>query len=479
MELYKKITDILFYVMRATILRHSLILFGVYLGALTATAQQNSDEAYRRSLKEVLDTVQARFNVTIKYTDSLVANKWVSYADWRFRSGFEETVDNILKPLDLKLKKDKERVYKLSVYEYYRWTPEEGWAELDRLATAYHDKTSWEVRKAVLRPCLMDALQLNPLPASTGSKPIITAERKYKDYSVQNIALEIFPGVYVSGSLYRPLRYKGKIPVILNPDGHWTKQRYRADCQYRCAMLARMGAMTFSYDLFAWGESLLQFNIEDHRKSLSMTMQVLATLRIMDYLLARPDADTNRVAMTGGSGAGSHTVLLAAIDDRIKASVPVVSLSSYFYGGCPCESGMPVHACGGRTNNVEIAAMTAPRPQLVVSDGHDWTDHMPEHDFPYLKKMYGYYGATDKIENVHLPEEGHDFGINKRKAVYDFMQRQLGLKAFSRLANGQPDESGVVIEDEKLLYVFGDNGERLPANAIHGFAELEKRWKGR
>ena len=237
--------------------------------------------------------------------------------------------------------------------------------------------------------------------------------------------------------------------------------------------------MTFSYDLFAWGESLLQFNIDDHRRSLSMTMQVLATLRITDYLLARPDADTNRVAITGGSGAGSHTVLLTAIDDRIKVSAPVVSLSSYFYGGCPCESGMPIHACGGRTDNMEIAAMAAPRPQLVVSDGRDWTDRMPEHDFPYLKKMYGYYGVAEKVENVHLPDEGHDFGINKRKAVYDFLQRQLNLKPFPKLADGQPDESGVVIEEEKLLYVFGDKGERLPANAVHGFAELEMRWKGR
>jgi len=446
---------------------------------LQAGAQQNSDEAYRRPLREVLDSIQTRFGVTIRYPDSMVNNKWVSYADWRFRPGFEETADNILKPLDLKLKKDKERVYKLSVYEYYRWTPEEGWAELDRIAALYNDKKSWEARKAALRPCLLDALQLNPMPASPGSKPIITAERKYKDYTVQNIALEIFPGVYVSGSLYRPLRYKGKIPVILNPDRHWPKQRYRADCQYRCAMLARMGAMTFSYDLFAWGESLLQFNIDDHRRSLSMTMQVLATLRITDYLLARPDADTNRVAITGGSGAGSHTVLLTAIDDRIKVSAPVVSLSSYFYGGCPCESGMPIHAWRGRTDNMEIAAMAAPRPQLVVSDGRDWTDRMPEHDFPYLKKMYGYYGVAEKVENVHLPDEGHDFGINKRKAVYDFLQRQLNLKPFPKLADGQPDESGVVIEEEKLLYVFGDKGERLPANAVHGFAELEMRWKGR
>ena len=127
-----------------------------------------------------------------------------------------------------------------------------------------------------------------------------------------------------------------------------------------------------------------------------MSIQVLGSIRILDYLLSLKDADPKRVAITGGSGGGSHTVLMAAIDDRIKVSAPVVSLSSYFYGGCPCESGMPIHDCGGRTDNVEIAAMAAPRPQLVVSDGGDWTDRMPEHDFLYLQKMYSWYGKKQK-----------------------------------------------------------------------------------
>lgn len=53
--------------------------------------------------------------------------------------------------------------------------------------------------------------------------------------------------------------------------------------------------------------------------------------------------------------------------------------------------------------------MTAPNPQLVVSDGKDWTVTVPDHDMPFLKKIYGYYGRPDLVENVHLPDEGHDF----------------------------------------------------------------------
>ncbi|MEO8405096.1 MAG: acetylxylan esterase [Chitinophagaceae bacterium] len=460
--------------------RYSRLIGGLFLMASfllcnkNVYSQQNSDAAYRKPLKEVLADVEKRFNIRVRYADSMVVDKWVNYAEWRYRNDAETTLENILTPLDLKAKKDGDKRYKLSTYEYYRWEPEEGWADLDRIAAHYQNVGEWEARKQLLKPCLFDALQLSSLPASPNAKPIITPKRKFDGYTVENIAIEILPGLWINGSLYKPAKYKGKIPIILNPDGHWEKQRYRPDCQYRCAALAKMGAMAFSYDLFAWGESLLQFKSEDHRRSLAMTIQVLGSIRILDYLLSLKDADTSRVAMTGGSGAGSHTVLMTALDDRIKFSAPVVSLSSYFYGGCPCESGMPIHNCGNHTDNVEIAAMAAPRPQLVVSDGKDWTDRMPEHDFPYLQKMYGWYGKKDDVINVHLKDEGHDFGINKRTAVYEFMAKYLGLnlKAIQD-ATGKIDESHITIEKEQAMYVFGENGELLPANAIKGFDNLQ------
>jgi Acetyl xylan esterase (AXE1) len=456
---------------RVNILLSALFIMGVF-GRLHA--QQNSDEAYRKPLKEVILEIEKRYGVQIKYADSMVANKIVAYADWRYRADVETTLDNVLKPLDMKVRKEKDKVYRLGYYEYYRWTVEDGWAELDRIASQYLTIGEWEKRKQELKPCILDALKLSPLPASPSSKPIITAKRFFDGYTVENIAIEILPGLYINGSLYKPSNYKGRIPVILNPDGHWEKQRYRPDCQYRCAALARMGAMAFSYDLFAWGESLLQFKLADHRKSLAMTIQVLGGIRILDYLLSLEEADRNKVAITGGSGGGSHTILMTAIDDRIKVSAPVVSLSSYFYGGCPCESGMPIHSCGSGTDNVEIAAMAAPRPQLIVSDGGDWTDRMPEHDFPYLQKMYGWYGKKENVENVHLPLEKHDFGINKRTAVYEFMAKHLGLNIKAiRDANGKIDESKITIEKEFALFVFGEKGELLPANAIKGFENLE------
>lgn len=438
-------------------------------------AQQNTDNAFRKPLKEVLNDIQKKYGITVKFADTMVANKWVNYADWRYRSDVEVTLDNVLSPLDMKVKKEKDKVYKLSYYEYYRWNVEEGWAELDRIASQYKTVEEWEKRKQSLKPCLLEALKLTHFPTSPGVAPARANFRKLNGYTVENLAIEILPGVWVNGSLYKPAKYKGRIPVVLHPQGHWDKHRYRPDCQYTSAAIARMGAMLFNYDMFAWGESTLQFKSEDHRRSLSMILQTLASTRILDYLLSQKDADTSRVAIVGGSGGGTHTVFMTALDKRIKVSAPVVNLSSYFYGGCPCESGTNVHGCGGRTDNLEVAAMAAPQPQLVVSDGGDWTDRMPEHDLLYLQNIYKWYGKSDNLVNVHLPNERHDFGFSKRKAVYEFFAKHLRLdiKAIQH-TGGRIVDTTITIEPENAFYVFGDKGEKLPAHAVKGFENIER-----
>ncbi len=447
-----------------------LIAFTLLVGCLKA---QTVDEAYARSLSDVLNDIEKQFDIQISYDKKLVDGQILNYADWRIKPwSAEESLKAVLAPFDYTFTMDNEK-YKIRRFEYSRTDIEEGKLFLNYLETLYSNKNEWEKRKTELMPCLKQALRLNPLPKKPESKTILTPKRKYNGYTVENFAIETLPGIYVCGSLYKPEKVKGKCPVMLNPNGHSREGRYDESQQKICAMQARMGIIAVNWDLFAWGESSLQFDVALHRSSAAQTMQTLNTIRILDYLFSLKETDSSRIGITGASGGGSMTMVISAIDNRITLSVPVVMLSSHFYGGCPCESGMPIHLCGHRTNNAEIASIFAPKPQLILSDGKDWTSTVPELEFPFIKRIYGFYDTENNVKNIHFPEEGHDYGFSKRKAMYEFVTEHFQLNINSiKDKNGNFDESQATIEKEEIMRAFGPKGENLPNNAIKGKDKL-------
>ncbi|MBK9386018.1 MAG: acetylxylan esterase [Planctomycetes bacterium] len=296
------------------------------------------------------------------------------------------------------------------------------------------DATAWRARAEALRSRVRWAAGLLPeLP-----RPPVHAEivPRWEDarFRVSTVRFESAPGLFVFGNLYEPLDASRPRPVVLSPHGHWGGGRFEnsAACSVpaRCVALARAGAVVFAYDMLGFGDSKHQLvhrearfeSADAERYGLtSFALQTWSSIRALDFVLALPAIDAARVAITGASGGGTQSFVLACVDPRVTVSVPVNMVSFTMQGGCPCENtaGLRWDAC-----NPELAAAFAPKPQLLVSASGDWTRETPQREFPFVRSIYAQLGAADAIENAHF-DAGHNYDAATRRAVYAFLQRWL------------------------------------------------------
>ena len=346
---------------------------------------------------------------------------------------------------------------------------EEGANNLKAFGKTFSNLEEWQARAKLNREGILKGAGLVPLPKRTPLHPHSHSLKKMDGYSVENVRFESLPGFFVTGNLYRPLRKGGlnKFAGVLCPHGHSKDGRMAEYTQARCASLARMGAIVFAYDMVGWNQDAKHVHHRDDKNVFAF--QTWNSMRALDYLLTFREVDPSRIGVTGESGGGTQTFMLTALDKRVRVAAPVVMASAHFYGGCNCESGMPIHESKThKTNNTEIAAMAAPRPLLLVSVGGDWTKNTPKVEFPYTRKIYSLFGATGNAENFHLADEKHGYEFSKRKPVYRFFAKHLKL----RLSQITDDEDEITekhfkaLPKEKLL-VFNEEHPR-PKHSLDG-----------
>ena len=340
----------------------------------------------------------------------------------------------------------------------------------------YKTRKQWEARRLELQQQILSAAGLLPMPAKTPLRPKVVRRLEYSDYAIEVVLIETLPGYFLGGNLYRPLGKKSPAPAVLIPHGHWKRGRLEDQPSYSVPALginlARQGYIAFAYDMVGfndtrqtphsfggWSEVLWGFN--------PMGLQLWNSIRAVDYLQSLPDVDGRRIAVTGASGGGSQTFLLAAVDERVGFAAPVNMVSAYMQGGDPCEEAPNLRV---DTFNVEIAAMMAPRPMLLVSSTHDWTRHTPAEEFPAIQQIYTLYGTPQSVQNAHIDAE-HNYNRQSREAVYRFLARNLQ----SARPAAEPLDEDVLIPPDDDLLAFPKSGQRDLDRLLGRVPELEDR----
>jgi dienelactone hydrolase len=310
---------------------------------------------------------------------------------------------------------------------------------------------AWLDRAKAVREQLLVSLGLWPLFPKTPLHPRIVGKLERDGYTIEKVVIETFPGFFLAGNLYRPTEKPGKLPLMLCPHGHWQEGRVNTDVQRRCIQWAKLGCVVFMYDMVGYADSKpfghVFLNNRLRLWGLSLPgLQTWNSIRALDWLTSLPDVDPARVACTGESGGGTQTFLLTAIDDRIKISAPIVMVSDWFQGGCVCEN------CAGLrigTDNIEFAALTAPRPLKLVGATGDWTSKTMTHAYPAIRGVYDLVGQPDKI-SAEVFDYPHNYNMTSRNAVYATVARWLlGIEDSDSTKEGE-----LRAEDPKDLYAF-------------------------
>jgi hypothetical protein len=289
---------------------------------------------------------------------------------------------------------------------------------------------AWRDRAQHLREQMLVSLGLWPMPPKTPLEPRIYGRLQRDGYTIEKVVLETLPGFTLSGDLYRPANSSGRLPGLLCPHGHWEDGRVNPEVQERCIRWAKLGAVVFMYDMVGYNDSKpFTHAFQSGRLrlwGLSLAgLQTWNSMRALDWITCLPDVDPVRIGCTGESGGGTQTFLLTALDQRVKVAAPVVMVSDSFQGGCECEN-----AAGLRhgTDNVEFAALAAPRSMILIGATGDWTAKTMTNAFPTIRGVYSLSGATGQVQAAVF-DFPHNYNQTSRNAVYAFMGKWLlGIK---------------------------------------------------
>jgi dienelactone hydrolase len=338
----------------------------------------------------------------------------------------------------------------------------------------FHNLQDWEKRKAHLRRQILSAAGLYPLPKTGVPRAVVFGRLQREDYSIEKVLVETLPGYFLGGNLYRPLNRTGKLPGILNAHGHWTYGRLENQDLFSGQALginlAKQGYVVFAYDMVGYNDTMqtphkFATAAEQLWSFGPLQLQLWNSIRALDFLASLPDVDSARLGITGASGGGTQAFLLAAVDDRLSFAAPVNMVSAMMQGGDFCENAPGLRV---GTNNVEIAAMFAPKPMLLVSATGDWTKNVPHEEFPAIRRIYQLYEKPDNIEVIQI-DAPHNFNQRSREGVYRFFAKRILGQADSDIA-----EKHVPIE--MLQDMLALAGRALPEHAA-SYEGVYKQWK--
>lgn len=262
-------------------------------------------------------------------------------------------------------------------------------------------------------------------------------------YRIVKLRYEVVPGMESVALLYEPNQIKGKMPAILNVNGHGAGGKAVEQKQKRCINQVRRGIIALSIEFIGFGDLHSKDNAHDNLGLLELSgkngagLLYLAMRRGLDYLYNDPDVDRSRIGMTGVSGGGWQTIMLSSLDTRVGPAAAVAGFSTLTTSiEHPEYHDMEQNAADSRqtADYAQLMAARAPRPMLLAYNSMDdccfRAGIVKQGVYSDIKPFYALYGKPDNLQwHLNLIPGTHNYGRDNREASYKFFDSEFHIEA--------------------------------------------------
>jgi hypothetical protein len=356
------------------------------------------------------------------------------------------------------------------------------------------DAAKWKVEAAGLRKRVLDQVVLRGVPESwlAGPPSVVWGEGlPAEGYIIRKLRYEVVPGLWVGALLYEPDFMEGKVPAVLNVNGHVGKPGMSVDYkQARCINLAKRGVLALNTEWIGMGELRGPGYAHNDLAYLDLcgragvSVFYLALKRGLDVLCAHKSTDRERVAVTGLSGGGWQTILISALDERVKLAAPnagYIGLASRIeHSGDIGDREQNATDLVSVADYVHLTALLAPRPALLIYNAKDeccfQADRARPSVYEPIVPLYRLLGHADRFAcHVNSDPGTHNYLRDNREAFFRFLNRHF-LAESEWINDDLPVEDEIRTQEELAIAYPAENAD-FHTLAAEAMKSLPRRWR--
>ena len=326
-----------------------------------------------------------------------------------------------------------------TIYDHAAEQIKERWSFVGSLKS----KSEWEERQTKTKKILAEIM--GEFPEKTPLNPVVTGTLKGDGFTVEKLYFESRPGYYVTGALFLPAK-AGKLPAILYVCGH-TNDGFKG-YQRNALNYVKKGFVVLAIDPIGQGERIQYLGQNgrsqvgaDTEHSYPGTQAFVSGLsaahyftwdgvRAVDYLISRKEVDPARIGITGRSGGGTQSAMIAAVDDRILASAPecyITTFDKLMRSAGPQDAEQNwIYALKKGFDESDFIEVRAPKPTLLVftTRDHNFSVQGARDVYNEAKKAYIAFGAPENLTKTE-DDAGHSSTPKNNLALHAFFQKHL------------------------------------------------------